>query len=350
METQIHNQPTAKIPLPAHGRVIVDNGIDENQYEESMIDLDDFEFSKMFTPNIKVDISPSNVNDISLQVDKLLAKGKSLSALNDKYIEKFVVKGNQELYELLGSIYGFMLSINESAIKEHILRRMREHLSETDNIKLSESSSIEATVVRYIMPKDRQTSFNYARVMKVAFLENIAAKDLAGYITGRGGITKIQDTLANEEAAVEAKKVTKTKLSLFKKILLANAKTITSTVEIPRSKTLNLVPSGSKEALFEFALVDNSDGDNYRIHQVVNVPEAIGEQWLNYISQSVINDDVEMVKKGLDKLRAKLGITGGYGMEPGDIGYQSGVMNQQANDENKEISVNDDEEDLSTEE
>lgn len=310
-------QSKATVTIPKNGRVITD----ADQYEESMTDLDDFDLAQMFKPDINMDLTPVQAPEMVKLIDDILAKGNTFRSLNDKYVEKYVTKGNEELYELLGSIYGFMLTVNESPYRDHIMKRMREWLNEEREIYLADTTPIESVVVRYIIPSDRQTAFNYARVLKVAFIEKIAAKDLAGYIKGRGGITKIQDTIANVTAAEEAKKTAKKKLSLFKKILLANSKTITETVVIPKNRKLNLARGSKKEALFEFALVDNCNGDDYRIHQVIALPEAVGEQWLNYISQIVIRDDVGAVQDHLDKLREKLGITGGYGMEPGDKGY-----------------------------
>jgi hypothetical protein len=315
METQVQSNP--KIVVPPNGKVIVSG----DEYEDSMIDMDDFDLAKIFKPNIGMELSPVAKPEMEEQISNLMAKGNTFRKFNESYVEKYVTQGNKELYEMLGGIYGFMLTVNESPYRDHILKRMREWLSEEQSIVLSESTAIESIVVRYIIPTDRQTAFNYARVLKVAFLEKLVAKDLAGYITGRGGITKIQDTQANEDAAKEAKEVAKKKLSLYKKILQASAKAINETIDIPKSKQLNLVSAGKKEALFQFAVVDNKGGDAFRIHQVVALPEAIAEQWLNYISQTVVNDDVEMVQDELDKLRAQLGITGGWGMAPGDKGY-----------------------------
>lgn len=314
---QIQSQSSAKVTMPKNGRVMVD----EDQYEDSMTDLDDFNLAKMFNPKIGMDLSPVAKPEMEEQISNLMAKGNTFRKFNESYVEKYVTQGNKELYEMLAGIYGFMLTVNESAYRDHILKRMREWLSDEQSIVLSETTAIESIVVRYIIPTDRQTAFNYARVLKVAFLEKLVAKDLPGYITGRGGITKIQDTQANEDAAKEAKEVAKKKLSLYKKILQASAKAIDETVDIPKSKQLNLVSAGKKEALFQFAVVDNKSGNAFRIHQVIALPEAIGEQWLNYISQTVVNDDVEMVQDELDKLRAQLGITGGWGMAPGDKGY-----------------------------
>ena len=46
METQVQSNP--KITVPPNGKVIV-NG---DEYEDSMIDMDDFDLAKIFKPNI----------------------------------------------------------------------------------------------------------------------------------------------------------------------------------------------------------------------------------------------------------------------------------------------------------
>ena len=318
METQIQSNP--KITIPANGRVIVE----ADQYEDSLTDLDEFDLAKIFTPNINMDLSPTPSPDMVKQIDDLLSKGKTFRSLNDKYVDKFIVKGNEELYELLGSIYGFMLTVNESPYRDHIMKRMREHLSEEHSIVLQETAAIESVVVRFVVPSDRQTAFNYARVMKVAFLEKIAAKDLAGYIKGRGGITKIQDTIANEEAAKDHKKVVAKKLSLYKKVLIAKLKATGPEIEVPKRLSASFVKKSSDSACFEFALVTNMGGEKYRINQIVNVPEAVGDQMLGFISNLSIPDNkVDEAQEKLDAMRAKLGITFGYGMEPSDKGYMA---------------------------
>lgn len=317
METQ--TQSKAKVTVPKNGRVITD----ADQYEESMTDLDDFDLAKIFTPQVNMDITPVMAPAMVEQIDAMLAKGNSFRSLNDKYVEKYIVQGNEELYELLGGVYGFMLTVNESPYRDHIMMRMRDWLSQEKGIVLHEASPIETVVVRYIMPTDRQTAFNYARVMKVAFLEKIAAKDLAGYIKGRGGITKIQDTQANEAAAKEKKELDQKKTTLYEKVLIAKVKGPGLDIKPENRKIhFDLAPRAKDEAIFDFALLTPTDEGTWRVNQIVTVPKSVGDPFIQYISKHSIPDDrVEEAKEFLDKLRAKLGITHGYGMEPGDVGY-----------------------------
>ncbi len=318
METQA--QGNTKVAIPANGRVITD----ADQYEDSMTDLDDFDLAKLFKPNIDMGLSPVQAPEMVDLIDGLLAKGNSFRSMNEKYEQKYIIQGNEELYELLAGIYGFMLSVNESPYRDHILKKMRDWLNEEKSIVLQETTAMESVVVRYIVPADRQTAFNYARVLKVAFQEKIVAKDLAGYIKGRGGITKIQDTLENEKAAKDKKEVAKKKVSLYKKVLLARTKGPGTDITVPTKVFADFVGRSKDQCMFDIAFLTrkNHDGE-WRVNQIVNVPESIGDPLLNYVSNNIIPDDkVDEAQNKLDALREKLGIKFGYGMMPGDKGYE----------------------------
>lgn len=317
METQTQGKATVKVPK--NGQVIVDAG---QEYEDSMTDLDDFDLAKIFTPQIDMSLTPVMAPAMVEQIDAMLAKGNSFRSLNDKYVERFIVQGNEELYELLGGVYGFMLTVNESPYRDHIMMRMREWLSQEKGIVLHEATPIESVVVRYIMPADRQTAFNYARVMKVAFLEKIAAKDLAGYIKGRGGITKIQDTQANEAAALEKKELDKKKSTLLQKLFIAKVKGPGFDITPPKKLFSDYSPNHKNSTIFDFAILTPTNDGTWRVNQIVNVPKSVGDPLLQFLGKNSIPDDkVDQAKEFIDKLRAKLGITCGYGMEPGDVGY-----------------------------
>jgi hypothetical protein len=47
---------------------------------------------------------------------------------------------------------------------------------------------------------------------------------------------------------------------------------------------------------------------------------------LNLISEASMPDDLQAMQDKLDMLREKLGITSGWGMKPGDKGYQPGGL------------------------
>ena len=142
METQ--TQSKASVKVPKNGRVITD----ADQYEDSMTDLDDFDLAKLFKPHIDMGLSPVPAPEMVDLIDGLLAKGNSFRSMNDQYEQKYVIQGNEELYELLAGIYGFMLTVNESPFRDHILKRMRDWLADEKSIVLQETTAIESVVVR----------------------------------------------------------------------------------------------------------------------------------------------------------------------------------------------------------
>ena len=265
---------------------------------------------------------PSDKSANDVQVDMILVQAKNLAKMNDQYIDTFIVKGTKELYALLGAIYSYALQINESPLKEHILQRMRERLEEEHEIKTQANTPWMTTVLRFIIPTDRQTAYNYSKVLQVAHDENLAASELPNYIKDRGGIAKITATKEDAEMAKALKKHKEDKTQMLRKILLANAKAASNVVQVPEQLVLNTVDEGKKSGMFEFAICVNASGDERRVIRFVKLPESLETQLLSLVAENTIPDDLQAMQEKLDVLRQQFGITSGWGMMPGDKGYQ----------------------------
>ena len=103
---------------------------------------------------------PSDKSANEIQVDMVLGQAQNLAKMNDQYVETYVVRGTKELYALLGAIYSYALQINESPLRDHILQRMRERLEEEHEIKTQINTPWLTTVLRFILPTDRQTAYS----------------------------------------------------------------------------------------------------------------------------------------------------------------------------------------------
>lgn len=149
---------------------------------------------------------PSDKSANDVQVDIMLGQAQNLTKMNEQYVDTYVVRGTKELYALLGAIYSYALQINESILRDNILQRMRERLEEDHEIKTQANTPWLTTVLRFIIPTDRQTAYNYSKVLQVAYEENLAATELPDYIKERGGISKITATKESAESAKAVKK------------------------------------------------------------------------------------------------------------------------------------------------
>ena len=203
---------------------------------------------------------PSDKSANEVQVDMILGQAQNLAKMNNQYVETYVVLGTKELYALLGAIYSYALQINESALRDHILLRMRDQLESEHDIKTQANTPWITTVLRFILPTDRQTAYNYSKVLQVAFDENLAATELPGYIKDRGGIAKITATKEDADTAKAVKDHKEAKTKLLRKILLANAKVADTVVQVEDKFVLNTVGEGKKEGAFEFAVCVNPMG------------------------------------------------------------------------------------------
>ena len=265
---------------------------------------------------------PSDKSANEVQVDMILGQAQNLAKMNDQYVETYVVRGTKELYALLGAIYSYALQINESVLKDHILQRMRERLESEHDVKTQANTPWLTTVLRFILPTDRQTAYTYSKVLQVAHDENLAAQELPNYIKERGGIAKITATKEDAEAAKAVKTHKEAKTQMLRKILLANAKQAQTIVQVDDKFVLNTVEEGKKEGTFEFAVCVNPIGQERRVVRFIKLNEAMETQILNMVAEARVSDDLATTQNNLDVLREKLGITSGWGMQPGDKGYQ----------------------------
>ena len=265
---------------------------------------------------------PSDKSANEVQVDMVLGQAKNLAKMNDQYVETYVVRGTKELYALLGAIYSYALQINESPLREHILQRMRERLDEEHEIKTQINTPWTTTVLRFILPTDRQTAYSYSKVLQVAHDENLTSQELPSYIKERGGIGKITATKEEEESFKSIKEHKEAKTQMLRNILQANAKAADTIVQVDEKFVLNTVAEGKKEGTFEFAVCVNPGGNERRVVRFFKVNQTTESQLLNLIADASVPDDLESMQAKLDLLREKLGITSGWGMKPGDKGYQ----------------------------
>ena len=295
----------------------------ENQQLKSTA-IDDLAFGLLMNRTLGGSDSrrPSDKSANELDVEIILNQGKNLTKMNDQYVETYVVRGTKELYALLGAIYSYALQINESPLRDHILQRMREILQDVYEIKTQANTPWLTTVLRFIIPTDRQTAYNYSKVLQVAQEENLAAAELPNYIKERGGIAKITSTKDDAAEKKAVKKHREDKTLMLRKILLANAKGSETVLQVPEKYVLNTVDDDKKAGTFEYAICVKTGNNERRVVRFVQVPEALEKQLLTVVAESSVSDDLADIKEKLDILRQQMGITSGWGMEPGDVGYQ----------------------------
>ena len=189
--------------------------VEENQFED--VDLEKFDLSAFVAPKPgAIAVRGAGKEIKNPEVEKFLTESANLLALGDKYEVEVVERGHKALYELLASIYGLALRIEQHEQREKILDAIRSELKETRQISIKSGTSAINTMVRYVVRSDNRVISRYTKVLNVAREENLDATDLAAYITRRGGVGQIQEVEALALAKKSGDKSSKERTALIR--------------------------------------------------------------------------------------------------------------------------------------
>ena len=199
------------ITIPKKGRVVVE----EDVGELDQFDLQTYMSSAMANQTSRA-IKPSDKQKREQQAAAFISEGEELFTLSEKYQAEFVVRGNQALYELLGSIYSLGLRIEQSEHSNEIIRLIQKKIKADHEIKIGSTASAMSTMVQYVIRSDKRTSARYAKVLEVAMAEDLSPEELPAYISRRGGISQIQQVESEAMAKKQGSKESAERLALLR--------------------------------------------------------------------------------------------------------------------------------------
>ena len=149
-------------------------------------------------------LKPSDIDQKEQDIKMIINQADLLAELHSSYVEKYITRGNQALYELLSRMYSLAIQINISDYRDSILKQMRNHLSLQKKIKTQKNSTAMTMIVRWVLGSEasRQLAFTYSKALDAAASDNIAVDKVVEYFTNLGGINtaaKKNKTQVNEK-------------------------------------------------------------------------------------------------------------------------------------------------------
>ena len=97
------------------------------------VDIETFDLSAFVSTSIK---EKTAVAVVTPEIANFVKESEELYKLGEKFEQEVVQRGHQALYELLGSIYGLALRIEESPQSEKILEAIRKDLKDNHEISV----------------------------------------------------------------------------------------------------------------------------------------------------------------------------------------------------------------------
>ena len=155
------------------------------------VDLETFDLSAFVSTGKTKDKNAVAV--LAPEVQGFVKESEELFKLGEKFELEVVQRGHQSLYELLASIYGLALRIEESPQKDKVLEAIRKDMKDNHQITIKSNTTPIVVMVKYVIRTDSSAASRYVKVLNVARQENISVVDLPAYITRRGGVSQAQE-------------------------------------------------------------------------------------------------------------------------------------------------------------
>ena len=282
--------------------------------KESSVDLDTFDLSAFVLPmsNTKGSGQKSVAQDkTAREISQFIQESDDLFKMGQQYEIEVVARGHQSLYELLASIYGLALRIEQSEQATKVVAGIRKYLKDNHQISIQTNSTPMAAVVRYVVRNDKVASSRYTKVLDIARKENLSPDELPAYVTRRGGVTQIQDTEANQLAKATGDKSSKERTEmireLFKWIAVGSQESIAYTGDI----AVHVEPKEddketSKSTFCVFVACQSEDG-TYKIVSANDMGKSYEDNLVKFLGKNMPSD-LHTLERGLRNFKKKLAL------------------------------------------
>ncbi len=279
------------IKVKTAGAAALATKVEENEFEG--VDLETFDLSAFVAPKPgAIAVRGSGKEIKNPEVEKFLTESAELLALGDKYEVEVVERGHQALYELLASIYGLSLRIEQHAQRDKILEAIRNELKETRQLSIKSGTPAINTMIKYAVRSDSRVISRYTKVLTVAREENLAAADLPAYITRRGGIGQIQEVEALSLAKKTGDKSSKERTALIREYFELLGATSKMDFEfggnvIFHGEEKDGQPEASSFCVF---VAHHVSGDRYKIISANDLGKNFEDSLVKYLGKAMPSD------------------------------------------------------------
>lgn len=169
-----------------------------------------------------------------VMINQVLSEGDLLAQQQANFYENYIVKANDVLYRLLADLMRYSDQVLGSDSKLEILSQMRSTLSKKYQIKVQKNTPELTVIVKYVVRTNRKNAHVYARVLDMAYRQDVMADELEDFIRKNGGIDRIRESNTNLEAVSKKKAKGEQELKFIKALLNEKSATPITEFSIPQ--------------------------------------------------------------------------------------------------------------------
>jgi hypothetical protein len=251
------------------------------------VDLETFDLSAFVATGKTKDKNAVAV--LAPEVMNFVKESEELFKLGEKFELEVVQRGHQSLYELLASIYGLALRIEESSQKDKILEAIRKDMKDNHDIIVKSNTTPINVMVKYVIRTDKPAATRYAKVLTVAREENLSVVDLPAYITRRGGVSQAQEVESVALAKKAGDKSSKERTVLIREFFQLMGVTSKSNFQFSGEVNVHSEPKENDTETSSFCVfvAHHVSGDQYKMISANDLGKSWEDNLVKYLGKSM---------------------------------------------------------------
>jgi len=262
------------------------------------VDLETFDLSAFVSTGKTKDKNAVAV--LAPEVMNFVKESEELFKLGEKFELEVVQRGHQSLYELLASIYGLALRIEESPQMDKILDAIRKDMKDKHQISVKSNTPPINVMVKYVIRADSSAATRYIKVLNVARQENVSVVDLPAYITRRGGVTQAQEIESVALAKKAGDKSTKERTVLLREFFNLMGVTSKNNFQFSGDVIVHTEPKEDEKDASTFCVfvAHHVSGDQYKMISANDLGKSWEDNLVKYLGKGMPNN-LYLLERGI---------------------------------------------------
>ena len=271
------------------------------------VDLETFDLSAFVATGKTKDKNAVAV--LAPEVMNFVKESEELFKLGEKFELEVVQRGHQSLYELLASIYGLALRIEESQQKDKILDAIRKDMKDNHQIIVKSNSTPINVMVKYVIRTDKPAATRYAKVLDVARKESISVVDLPAYITRRGGVSQAQEIESVALAKKTGDKSSKERTVLLREFFKLMGESSKSNFQFSGDVNVHTEPKENESDASSFCVfvAHHVSGDQYKMISANDLGKSWEDNLVKYLGKSMPSN-LYLLERGIRNYKRSISL------------------------------------------
>ena len=271
------------------------------------VDLETFDLSAFVATGKTKDKNALAV--VAPEVMNFVKESEELFKLGEKFELEVVQRGHQSLYELLASIYGLALRIEENAQKDKILEAIRKDMKDNHQIIVKSNSTPINVMVKYVIRTDSSAASRYVKVLNVARQESVSVVDLPAYITRRGGVSQAQEIESVALAKKTGDKSSKERTVLLREFFKLMGESSKSNFQFSGDVNVHTEPKENESDASSFCVfvAHHVSGDQYKMISANDLGKSWEDNLVKYLGKSMPSN-LYLLERGIRNYKRSISL------------------------------------------